>query len=228
MPEPRRFVVVGAGPQSKVVIDILRACGGVVFGLLDDDASKVGAKVLSAPILGSVQWGIDSLPSDVDFFVAIGGNTPRVNVANRLRNATRRLAVAIHPSAVIASGTTIGSNVLVCAQAVVGVETHLGDDCVINTSASVDHESVIGAGAYLAPGVHTAGQVHVGAEAFVGAGATLGPQVRVGDGAIVGADSLVLRDVPSRMVVWGRPARIVREVETPVNWSALLGGGRRT
>ena len=167
------------------------------------------------------------MPDDVEFFVAIGANTHRVRVANRLRAAARALANAVHPSAVVASGGTMASNVLVCAQAVVGVETQLLDDCVVNTAVSVDHESVIRAGAYLAPGVHTAGQVDVGREAFIGASSTLGPQVRIGECAVVGAASLVLKDVPSRVVVWGRPAQVIRPVEDPVNWSALLGGRRR-
>jgi len=34
--------------------------------------------------------------------------------------------------------------------------------------------------------------------------------IRLGDGAIVGAGSVVLEDVPTRAVVAGNPARIIR------------------
>ena len=224
MAEPRRIVIVGAGPQAKVAIDIFQAAGRSVLGLLDDDPAKAGTSVRALPILGGVAWGLETLPDDIGYFVAIGGNTPRVRLADRLRSAGRRLVNAVHPSAVLAGGAVLGENVLVCAQGVVGVEAVLHDDSVVNTAATVDHESVIGTGAYLAPGVHTAGRVSVGREAFVGAATTIGPNVDIGEHAIVGAASLVLRDVPARVYAWGRPAAVVREVTSPVNWAALLGG----
>jgi sugar O-acyltransferase (sialic acid O-acetyltransferase NeuD family) len=223
--EPRGVIIVGAGPQAKVAIDIFaRSREHTVLGILDDDVSKTGSTVSTVQVLGTTAWGLEALPADVEFFVAIGGNAPRTRVAARLRDDRRRLANALHSSAVIASGVTIGINVLVCANAVVGVDTRLDDYAVVNTSASVDHESVVGEGAYLAPGVHTAGKTVIGREAFVGAGTIIGPGVTIGEAAIVGAGSLVLRDVPPRVIAWGRPAQVIRAVEGEVNWAALLGG----
>jgi sugar O-acyltransferase (sialic acid O-acetyltransferase NeuD family) len=225
MADQPRIVVVGAGSQAKVAIDILNRFY-YVLGVLDDDRTKEGTHVAGVPVLGSIGWGVGSLPSDVAFFVAIGANSARVQVADKLRSASRTLINAVHPGAVVSAGALLGSNVLVCANAVIGVDTHLNDDCVVNTCASVDHESVVGVGAYLSPGVRTAGRVDVGREAFIGAGATLGPCVRIGEMAIVGAASLVLDDIPARVVAWGTPARPVRPVELPINWGRLMGGQR--
>ena len=46
--------------------------------------------------------------------------------------------------------------------------------------------------------------------ASIGSGATLLCGVTVGEGAIIGAGSVVTRDVPSRAVVAGNPARVKR------------------
>jgi acetyltransferase-like isoleucine patch superfamily enzyme len=46
----------------------------------------------------------------------------------------------------------------------------------------------------------------------VGAGAVLVPGVEIGEEAYVAAGAIVTRDVPSRAVVMGVPARVVREV----------------
>jgi acetyltransferase-like isoleucine patch superfamily enzyme len=48
--------------------------------------------------------------------------------------------------------------------------------------------------------------------ARVGGGAILCPGIEVGEEAFVGAGAVVLRDVPSRAVVVGNPARQIREV----------------
>lgn len=228
MSEIGQVVVVGAGPQALVAIDIFSWEPATrIVGLLDDAVDKRGTVVGGQEVLGTVDWGLDVLDPDIAFFVAIGGNGPRARVARRIREAGRRLANAVHPSAVLCSGVRAGSNVLVCANAVVGVETVLADDAVINTAATVDHESSVGAAAYLAPGVHTAGRVIVEEEAFIGAGSTIGPSVRIGAGSIVGAASLVLVDVPAGVVAWGRPARVVRAIEQPIDWSRVLGGAAR-
>lgn len=49
--------------------------------------------------------------------------------------------------------------------------------------------------------------------AWIGAGAVVLDGVRVGRGAVVGANSVVTRDVPSRTLVAGAPARIIKRLD---------------
>ena len=49
--------------------------------------------------------------------------------------------------------------------------------------------------------------------ASIGSGAVILCGVIIGEGALVGAGSVVTRDVPSRTIVVGNPARILRQVE---------------
>lgn len=53
--------------------------------------------------------------------------------------------------------------------------------------------------------------------AWIGAGAVILDGVRVGRGAVVGANAVVTRDVPSRTLVAGAPARIIKHLDRDPN-----------
>jgi acetyltransferase-like isoleucine patch superfamily enzyme len=57
------------------------------------------------------------------------------------------------------------------------------------------------------------GSVTICNDAWIGAGAILLPNVTVGEQAIVAAGAIVTKDVPSRTVVAGNPARTLRSLD---------------
>ena len=48
----------------------------------------------------------------------------------------------------------------------------------------------------------------------IGAGATICPGVEIGQEAIVAAGAIVTKDVPSRIIVAGNPARKIKDVDS--------------
>jgi acetyltransferase-like isoleucine patch superfamily enzyme len=61
------------------------------------------------------------------------------------------------------------------------------------------------------------GEVVIEDGAYLGFGCIVGPGVTVGAGAFVGEGSVVLDDVPAHTVVYGNPARPVRQL-TSAGW----------
>jgi len=84
------------------------------------------------------------------------------------------------------------------------------------TKLVVHHNVRIGAGCMLRQFVTIGERVAggpvpiLGDHVEIGANAVILGGIRLGDGAIVGAGSVVLEDVPTRAVVAGNPARIIR------------------
>jgi sugar O-acyltransferase (sialic acid O-acetyltransferase NeuD family) len=226
-------VIFGASRQSKVVLEVLRAqAQHQVIGFLDDDAAKHGTLVDGVRVLGGMEWAAANAPvapgadrgRRLAAIVAIGRNDARQAVAGRLRGLGFHLINAIHPSAVIQGNVSLGTGNLVCAGAILITGTRVEDDVVVNTGSIIDHDSLLESGAQVASGVTTSGCVTIGRCAFVGVGSILGPSVTVGERAIVGAGSLVLKDLPSGVLAYGAPCRVVRELTGPVDWFTILAG----
>lgn len=54
--------------------------------------------------------------------------------------------------------------------------------------------------------------VHIGRNVWIGAGAVILPGVNIGDNTVIGAGAIVTKDIPSNVVAYGNPCRVVREI----------------
>jgi sugar O-acyltransferase (sialic acid O-acetyltransferase NeuD family) len=202
-----QVLIVGAGGHGEVVADILhvqRAASGAldVVGYVDDHPTLRNAERLAGRVLGAVR-DIPNISFDA-LIVAVGDNTARARLVGLLNGVP--LATAIHPSAVIGGGSSIGEGSMICARAVVGCGSRVGRGVILNTASTIDHHARIGDFAHIAPGVHLGGAVTIGAGALVGIGAVVLPGLSIGAAAVVGAGAVVIRDVPDGVTVVGVPA----------------------
>lgn len=204
-----RFILYGAGGHSLVVADIVRCLGGSVAAFIDDDPK-------SNDFDGAPLMRLDDLPSellrdpDVRALVAIGANEVRMKKADELARRGLRLGTAVHPSAVIADGVSIGEGTVAMAQTAINAGARVGRGVIVNTGATIDHECLLDAGVHISPGATLGGRVSVGMLAHVGIGATVIQGLSIGASAIVGAGAVVIRDVAAGTTVVGNPARVLR------------------
>ena len=54
--------------------------------------------------------------------------------------------------------------------------------------------------------------VTIGNDCWIGGGVTILPGVTIGDGVTIGAGSVVVKDIPSRCVAVGNPARVIKNL----------------
>lgn len=188
----------GASGHAKVIIDILKAKGENIDGLIDDNLDLT--ELLSYPVFHRKE-NISPL------IISIGDNGIRKKIVGQL-NA--KYGVAIHPSAIISPYASIDKGTVVMQGAIIQSCAQIGKHCIVNTGASIDHECLIEDFVHISPHSTLCGNVHVGEGSWIGAGSTVIPGVKIGRWAVIGAGAVVIKDVPDRAVVAGVPAKILR------------------
>ena len=88
---------------------------------------------------------------------------------------------------------TIGNNVQITSG--VAIHTHGGGNSVRSRIPDFD----------------VFGKVQIEDWAYIGAYSQIMPGVTIGDNVVIGAGSIVTKDIPSNMIAYGNPCRIIRE-----------------
>lgn len=208
------LLLIGACGHAHALLALLaRHSGYEPVGLIDS-FQPAGSEAHGLQILGAEA----DLPALCELhlvrhlLVAIGDNYQRQAMTDRLLKAfpDAQFPVLVDPTAVVAADAQLAPGVVVMAQAHVGAGCVLAEGVLLNTHASLDHDSHLDAFSSLAPGVVTGGRLQVGIRSFIGLGTTIVPGTSIGADTVVGAGSLVLKNLPSRSVAYGSPARVMR------------------
>jgi len=108
---------------------------------------------------------------------------------------------------------------------------HLGENCAIasfvhiwsNEEVTIGAESIIAAHVQISSSTHNYlrrpyrseridRKVVIGRNVWIGSGAIVLPGVSIGDNAVIGAGSVVTKDVPENALVYGVPARVIKDL----------------
>lgn len=144
--------------------------------------------------------------------MAIGDNASRARAVEMVRalSPTVEFTTHIHPSAQIARDVRVNQGTVVMAGCVINSGAKIGSFCILNTHSTIEHDVQVGDFVSFAPNACAGGSSTIGDHAAICLGANVVNRVIVGAYTVVGAGATVLRDLPSNVVAYGTPARIIR------------------
>jgi sugar O-acyltransferase (sialic acid O-acetyltransferase NeuD family) len=217
---PQKLVIVGSGGAGCEVIMVARrvallskAAGFKVLGFVDDRPEMRGSIVEGVEVIGSVESLLrEQGGKGIHFHCAIGRNSIRRAISQRLETAGFYPATLIDPSAVVAESAMIAGGCYIAPLAFVGPQARLGKHVMVNVGVSIGHHSLTGDYTQFCPGARISGDVQIGDEAFIGSGAVVAPGVKLGARAVLSASSFANRDIADGAVGVGVPAKILAAI----------------
>lgn len=209
------IVVFGAGPHSKVVIDVLREMDEYqTVGIIDSERS-IDSIFYGYKVIGR-QTELIRLSEEYKFnagIVAVGDNYSREKIAQDIIaqcknfifiNAISRFT-HISPSATMGIGNVIMNGVIINADAVVS------NHCLLNTQSILEHDSMMENFTSLSVGVKTGGFCKFSKYSAISIGAIIQDRITVGENVVVGSGALVTKNLESHGLYYGVPAKRIRD-----------------
>ena len=205
-----QIVIIGAGGFGREVLALIDGERYIAIGFIDTHPCNHSS--LSVPILGN-----DSLLTELKgkgiascACVAVGNNSKRQDLFEKVLKSQLALPPIIHSSATILTIKSIGEGAIIYPNVVIMTDCKIGNGVLVNAGVTLGHDVELGDFSAINPGAHVAGNVIIGQRVLIGIGTTILENLQIGDDAVIGAGSVVLKDVPSGVVVYGVPARIAQ------------------
>ena len=96
--------------------------------------------------------------------------------------------------------TDIGAFTYINAKCEIIIEddVQIGSHCSINSISTIDYKE---------------GKIHMKKNCKIGSHSVVMPGVTIGENSIIGAFSFVNRDIPSNVLAFGIPAKVIKEID---------------
>ena len=176
--------IYGSGGHGRVICEILLQQNHPVAEFVDDNVAPGQTHLHSIPLCTADQLIPQLDPTASQWIVAIGHNTIRRTLVQKLESLDHTFATVIHPTAYIGARVTLAPGTVVMANTVINCDTHLGQHVILNTSSTIDHDCHIGDFCHIAPGSTLCGHVTVAAGTWLPVGSKVAPGVEIGAGVV--------------------------------------------
>ncbi len=118
----------------------------------------------------------------------------------------------IHANTSIASTVELNSGVIMNPGVILAPFVRIGNLTTVNRNVSVGHHTIISDLCTIHPGVNIAGHCEISSSVTIGIGSNIIEGITIGENSIIGAGSLVTKDIPSGVVAFGFPTKVIRSL----------------
>jgi sugar O-acyltransferase (sialic acid O-acetyltransferase NeuD family) len=203
-------IIFGAGPEGLAAMEAYEQNSVIVYGFLDDDATRHGKEIGLVSVLGSTDDDgfLKLIGKKCEAFVATEDIKLKKHLVELLRERRQIMPInCIHQRAYISPSSELGHGSYFAPGSVIHQSAKVGSFCSINANAQVEGGVQISDYCTLGSGAIIGKGATVAEGAFIGSGAVVISGVSIGKNARIGAGSVVISSVPAGKTYFGNPAQ---------------------
>lgn len=211
------IVLIGGGNQCHYTIDIIKKENkynivGIIDSISEIDSFKFGYRVIGRQeqikdliVKYNINGGV----------ISIGDNWSRHIVSSKILELVPdfNFVNAIHPSVIIGDNVKMGVGIVAMAGVIFNPKSTIGDFTFFATGAQIEHDCIIEDYASVSAGSLMGGFVKIEKFSSITLGVTILDRLEIGENTVVGSGSLVTKSLPSNVLAYGNPAKIIRKRE---------------
>lgn len=205
----KKLLIIGAGGFGKEVLgyalDIKEEDRDwEVYGFLARNPNALDNYKCGYKIINTIQDHV--INEDEVFICALGDPKIKLQICREFKAKGAVFTNIIHPTARIGRTSTYGQGLIMCPYSSITENVRIGEFNTINSFSVYGHDSVAEDGCTLSPNCDVSGYVYLEEGVFLGSNVTIVPNVRIGKYSRIGAGSVVLKNVPENVTMFGNPA----------------------
>ena len=215
------MLIIGAKGFAKEVLEVVHQIDQIEKLVFFDDVNDdiKGSLYKKFPILKTSEEALNYFNTiDNRFTIGIGNPVLRKNLCDKFSLLGGVFTSTISPLVNIGLyDVQIGKGTNILSGAILSNGSKLGIGCIIYYNVIITHDCIVGDFVEISPSATLLGRCTVGSFSQIGANATILPDTVIGKNVIIGAGSVITKDIPDNCVVYGIPAKMIKEL-TPLKF----------
>ena len=195
----KNIVIIGAGDLGKEIVWLIEDINKIsptylIIGFLDDDREKTGKEFYGYKVLGGTEK-LKELSEKIPLraVIAIQDGTVRKRIVEENSDFLNWESI-IHPTAVIASTSSVGKGSILFPQVTISVDSKLGDFGLYYIHSTICNDCNIGDYVSFMSGASVSEHAIIGDECFLAAGSCVYPHKKLGKKSEVAVAAVVQKD----------------------------------
>jgi acetyltransferase EpsM len=212
----KKIIVFGAGGHAVVVTNEIRKLKKYTiegYFVRDIEDKNIRNNFRKKVLEYNFQNLNKVLNKNFSLFVAIGNNFLRKKIVDEISNYKNNIfwENIISIDAIVDPTVKFGCGNLIMPGCIINAFTEIKNHCLINTGAIIEHENHLNNYSSVGPRAVTAGKVYLGQSSHIGIGSTVLEDIKIVENVIIGANSLVSKNIETKGIYYGSPAKFIRD-----------------
>lgn len=212
----KKIIVFGAGGHAVVVTNEIRKLKKYTiegYFVRDIEDKNIRNNFRKKVLEYNFQNLNKVLNKNFSLFVAIGNNFLRKKIVDEISNYKNNIfwENIISIDAIVDPTVKFGCGNLIMPGCIINAFTEIKNHCLINTGAIIEHENHLNNYSSVGPRAVSAGKVYLGQSSHIGIGSTVLEDIKIVENVIIGANSLVSKNIETKGIYYGSPAKFIRD-----------------